>query len=312
MNAPDGSDQALLYLLKALREREYSFITPTPATHARVVTRRDEAHDLRDVFGWSLPFHEDAVGAEILSLMREASVLQRRGDRWCSAVRVSSLETLLFLHSAYPTLAPDSVFFGPDSYRFADFIIAARQRHQLPTPTRIADIGAGAGVGGVVAGRDAPGAEIVLTDINASALRLARVNATFSGVSVSCVQTDALGGAEGAFDSIVANPPYIIDAQKRAYRDGGALYGGQVALDWTKAALPRLANGGAFLLYTGAAIVNGAAPLLDELRRAASGAACAIEEARELDPDVFGEELERDAYRDVERIAVIGVTFRRA
>ena len=44
---------------------------------------------------------------------------------------------------------------------------------------------------------------------------------------------------------------------------------------------------------------------------AASDAGCTMA-YREIDPDVFGEELERPAYRDVERIAAIGAVFRRA
>jgi len=47
---------AIQQLLAALEARRYHFITPTPTTHARVIARRSEARDLRDVFGWSLPF----------------------------------------------------------------------------------------------------------------------------------------------------------------------------------------------------------------------------------------------------------------
>jgi hypothetical protein len=32
---------------------------------------------------------------------------------------------------------------------------------------------------------------------------------------------------------------------------------------------------------------------------------------QELDPDVFGEELEREVYRDVDRIAAVGLEARR-
>lgn len=56
---PERSDRgaALLALLGQLDERDYDFVTSTPASHARVVARPDrrEAHSLTDVFGWSLP-----------------------------------------------------------------------------------------------------------------------------------------------------------------------------------------------------------------------------------------------------------------
>lgn len=52
-------------------------------------------------------------------------MLVRRDDGlFTSAVRVSRVLDSLFLHSAYPTTAHDAVFLGPDSYRFADLIVA--------------------------------------------------------------------------------------------------------------------------------------------------------------------------------------------
>jgi methylase of polypeptide subunit release factors len=109
---------------------------------------------------------------------------------------------------------------------------------------------------------------------------------------------------------VIANPPYIMDAKGRSYRDGGDLLGGQVALDWARQALASLTPGGTMLLYTGAAVVKGEAPLmhaLDEVCQSA-GVELVIEET---DPDVFGEELEQPAYADVERIALFCVTIRR-
>ena len=108
---------------------------------------------------------------------------------------------------------------------------------------------------------------------------------------------------EGA-DLVIANPPYIMDEARRAYRDGGGLYGGEVALDWVRQALERMAPGGTMLLYTGASVVAGEAPLVAELRRLGA-------EIEEIDPDVFGEELDRPAYAEVERIAVILATIRK-
>jgi hypothetical protein len=63
-----------------------------------------------------------------------------------SLVRVSSLSGRLFLHSAYPTEAEDSVFFGPDTYRFARFVEASAE--ELETPRHLVDLGAGAGPAG--------------------------------------------------------------------------------------------------------------------------------------------------------------------
>lgn len=56
--------------------------------------------------------------------MRAAEVLKSDNGMYRSTIRVSTLYDHLFAHSAYPTLASDAVFFGPDTYRFASFLRA--------------------------------------------------------------------------------------------------------------------------------------------------------------------------------------------
>jgi hypothetical protein len=73
-------------------------------------------------------------------------------------------------------------------------------------------------------------------------------------------------------------------------------------------ALRHLASGGRFLLYTGSAIMGGTDLLRQELARMAASFSCRLD-YREIDPDVFGEELVSAAYREVDRIAVVGAVF---
>ncbi len=70
--------EALVGLLQALDEAGYHFVTVTPETHRRVVERRrgEPARDLRDVFGWSMPFEADLLGAEVIRLMEDSQVLE--------------------------------------------------------------------------------------------------------------------------------------------------------------------------------------------------------------------------------------------
>jgi methylase of polypeptide subunit release factors len=155
----------------------------------------------------------------------------------------------------------------------------------------------------------------LLTDVNAAAISLAFANITcaaerlISGGARSAVDfafrhVSALDDVDGPFDAIIANPPYIADPARRIYRDGGAMHGGEVSVAWAKAAAEKLESGGVLLLYTGSAIVGGG----DRLRVALGDALNGFDLSyRELDPDVFGEELERDDYADVERIAVVGL-----
>jgi methylase of polypeptide subunit release factors len=124
------------------------------------------------------------------------------------------------------------------------------------------------------------------------------------------LEGEGLAGFEGPIDLALANPPYIVDRKAREYRDGGALHGGEVALEMAQAALPCLASGGRLILYTGSAIVSGHDELGGRLAKLA-GERGADLRYWELDPDVFGEELAEEAYRDVDRIAVVAAVFTR-
>jgi hypothetical protein len=70
--------------------------------------------------------------------------------------------------------------------------------------------------------------------------------------------------------------------------------------------LDRLAAGGRLILYTGTPIVAG----IDQFLQALSQMLAARNRSycyEEIDPDVFGEELQRESYRDADRIAVVAV-----
>jgi len=308
----DQADRALLDLLHRLKTADYRFVTPTPATHARVLARpqRTLAHDLRDIFGWSLPFASELVESELLDCLDRAGMLGERDRLLRSKVRVSSLRGDLYLHSAYPTDAEQSVFFGPDSYRFADLIAAELGSHPPDPSPCIADIGGGAGVGAIVAARICRGARVIATDVNPKALRLARINAAAAGVEIETIETSGLEGVDTPLDVAMLNPPYIVDDAGRDYRDGGGMHGGQVSLDLTIEAMAHLAPGGRVILYTGSAIVGGRDELAEALAAETRRRGFRLD-YREIDPDVFGEELVKPQYRDVERIAVVGAVIRR-
>ena len=307
---PNDLDAKLLELARAVQSTGYAFTTPTPATHARVNARPGSAwaQDLAGVFGWSRPFHEGLLPPDILALMREAGVLVPGDAGLRSAVRLSSLDGLLFVHSAYPTTAADSVFFGPDTYRFVRAILT---RLEQGGPVRRAvDIGCGAGPGAILVARACPNAEVLAVDINPSALRMTRVNAALAGVQVAAVDSNLLSAVSGSFDLIVSNPPYLVDPDARAYRHGGGALGAGLSLAILDAALERLAPGGTLLLYTGVAIVNGTDPFKTAVlaQIGGSGASWTYEE---LDPDVFGEELDGGAYAAADRIAAVILTVKK-
>ena len=307
------ADEALLQMVRALRDCGYQSTTVTPATHERVNTRSGSewAADLRDVFGWSRPFRSEILPPNIWEAMRRADIALPHGEGWRSSLRVSSLSGHLFLHSAYPTGEADAVFFGPDTYRFANAIQSHLTSHAAPI-RRAVDIGCGAGPGAILCAVERPDATVFAVDINEAALRLTRLNATLAGASnVEARHSDLLTNIAGDFDLIVANPPYLVDPAERAYRHGGGPLGAGLSLAIVDAALGRFAPQGTLLLYTGAAIMKG----VDPFREAVAQRLCAADVSwayREVDPDVFGEELSDGAYQHADRIAAVVLTVSRS
>jgi len=302
--------QALLALGQYLREHDYRFMTVTPATHRRINRRpgNERATDLRGIFGWSRPFAEADVAAEVLRMMRDARIIERDGQLWRSALRASTLpvyhDELLVFHSAYPTDEDDAVFFGPDTYRFVGTMVRA-----FPWlgsgPTRAIDIGCGGGAGALAIARAFPHAEVVGADINTRALALAVLNARLAGLdNLTAVRSDLFDGVAGDFDLIVSNPPYVLDPSELPYRHGGGMHGAELSVRIVEEGLARLRRGGSLMLYTGVAISGGRDAFLEAIRPMLD-AQCDQWSYDELDPDIFGGQLGEPGYEDVERLAAV-------
>jgi methylase of polypeptide subunit release factors len=310
----DTKDQALLSLGRELQAYDYRFTTITPTTHDRVNARQESAvSPLRRVFGWSRSFQPIELPPRVVSLLDEAGELGSEDGLLRSNVRFSSLGGQLFVHSAFPTDASDSVFFGPDTYRFARALRHVVQALPAATSFTIVDIGCGSGAGGlhaaaVLNGRVA--ADVILSDINPKALRYSRINAALNGVpNVRTMQSDVFGSINEGAHLIVSNPPYLVDRSARLYRHGGGDFGFELSVRIVKEGIDRLYPGGTLFLYTGTPVIDGVDQLFAALRPHLEGrdGDYAYEE---IDPDVFGEELESAPYDRVDRIAVVALTIR--
>jgi len=155
---------------------------------------------------------------------------------------------------------------------------AALARVDPKTPARLLDLGVGSGCILLSILSERPLAEGVGIDRSKGAAAVARANAAALGVGDRA--TFAVGDwggalASGAFDLVVANPPYIARADRTLQPDAAtlgfdpplALWGGDDGLDAYRAILPDLprllAPGGAALFEIGAGQADDVAALAD-------------------------------------------------
>lgn len=300
-----SQDALLLQLGRWLAQQQYRFTTVTPATHQRVNARprNQRGKSLTDIFGWSRPFAPSALPKQVFEWLSSSEQLERDGELCRSRVRFSTLDDALYVHSAFPTEHEDDVFFGPDTYRFSRLLRTLSGRF-----ARAIEVGAGTGAGLLTIRRLC--ASLYLTDINPRALRFAAVNAALQDATVNLVQSNVLSGVTGAFDLICSNPPYLVDPKKRSYRHGGER-GIELPVRIVEESLQLLSRRGTLLLYTGAPVVSGQDLFRERLTPILRGFNGSVV-YEELDPDVFGEELEAEAYGDVERISLVSLRVTRA
>ena len=322
--------QALVKLLQAVKRTNYNFTTITPLSHATVNARPGNQwvkinqafatphlantpnRILCEIFGWSRAFHQIDLNPAIFELMLEADVLSPYQNGWLSTIRISTFEDKtfgrqFFIHSAYPTNQEDSVFFGPDTYRYLHEINI--QNNSNFTVKRAIDIGTGAGPAAILIGLQHPQAEVYAVDINHRALELTSVNAEVANATnVIPIYSDLLSGLDGKFDLITANPPYLVDQDQRAYRHGGGDFGASLSFAIVESSIPRLSPGGSLLLYSGVAINEG----IDAFRNQVQNHLLTLPMSqylkwsyREIDPDIFGEELSNACYDETDRIAAV-------
>ena len=312
----EHKQQQLGLLLAYFKMHGYRFTTIGPASHEKVNKRPENAmaNDLTGIFGWNRAFNADAVDASLFYLMQSAKILTKVEKGWKSQLRVSSINFSnnyqLFLHSAYPTTGNETVFFGPDTYRFANAIQQFLSTNNQPV-YRVVDIGTGSGAGAVLLAQALPKAEIIAADINHAALNLTRINVDAADIhNIKIVHSDLLNDIKGNFDLIITNPPYLVDAAKRTYRHGGGQLGTELSLRIVDAAIQRLNSGGVLLLYTGVAIVHGHDAFLAEVEARFKRANFTFNYC-EIDPDIFGEELLSETYNKADRIAAVDLTARK-
>ena len=153
----------------------------------------------------------------------------------------------------------------PETETVVEAALDTLERDGLRMKTlRILDIGTGSGALLLALLSELPNAVGVGTDISAAALEVARGNAQRNGLAArsSFVECNIGEGAQGPFDLIVSNPPYIphgeiasLAAEVRDYDPALALDGGADGLDGYRAiaaqARSLLAPGGKLIVELG-------------------------------------------------------------
>ena len=306
----DATDEALVALGNELLAGGYRFTAITPTSHRRVLNRGDQSPILESVFGWNRRFRRDAIDQKIFVLLEKAQQLKTDDGWFRSKVRFATIDDLIFLHSTFPTLSHDAVFFGPDTYRFARALRLALADMTVAETFTLLDIGCGTGAGGLFAASQLlpRQANIILSDVNEKALRFSRINAILNGFpGAQTVQSDVFESLQGPADLIISNPPYLVDRHERPYCHGGGELGLALSLRIAQQSLDRLALGGRLVLYTGMPIIAGTDAFFEAVRPALQSRDHRYS-YEEIDPDVFGEELDTPAYQRADRIAVVVLT----
>ena len=305
-----SQQQALLYLLNFLKQQDYQFTAITPLSHQRILDRKqndlNKEITLKDIFGWNLGFKKTDLDPALFSILEEHQLLKIQENLYLSQVRVASLNNALFIHSAFPTIEQDAVFFGPDTYRFAYHLKQYLASRSDPLK-RAVELCCGTSAAAISIAKYFPDYdELIVADLNPKALLYSQMNIDFAGLKkIHPVQSDLFANLQGQFDLIFANPPYLIDPHQRQYRHGGdELDGNALSFRIIKEGIQHLNPRGCIFLYTGVTVTqdgNRFVEHLENLMRQYKNISWSYEE---IDPDIFGEELEQPAYQHVDRIAL--------
>ncbi|MFZ3342412.1 MAG: peptide chain release factor N(5)-glutamine methyltransferase [Terriglobales bacterium] len=140
----------------------------------------------------------------------------------------------------------------------------------------IVDVGTGSGAIALALAKELPSAEIRATDISEEGLEVARANAARHELRsrIAFHRTDLLSGLPlGAFDLVVANPPYVGESEEdqvqlevRKFEPRGAVFAGPTGLAVIERLIPQahevLRPGGWLIFEISGTIVDGVHKLL--------------------------------------------------
>ena len=165
-------------------------------------------------------------------------LLSCRGDREPVAYITGEKEFMSLSFHVTPEVLiprPDTEVLVEESVRLIEEWKKAKK--VLPS---VFEIGSGSGAISISLLHHFPDLEITASDISDAALSITRKNAERHHVldRLQLMQGDLFAGAEGPFDMILSNPPYIAESERESlspeitkYEPGEALFAGKEGLD---------------------------------------------------------------------------------
>jgi release factor glutamine methyltransferase len=112
---------------------------------------------------------------------------------------------------------------------------------------RVLDVGTGSGAVALALKDERPDLQLTGSELSAAALELARANGRRLGLEVDWLHADLLAGVSDEFDAVLANLPYVADAERAGlapeitrHEPAGALFAGPDGLRVIRALLAEL------------------------------------------------------------------------
>ena len=171
----------------------------------------------------------------VLAPLREA--LKKRGE----GIPLQHLLGTVWFHKHEFKTDARALIPRPETEELAEWVLS----WDLPENQRVLDMGCGSGVLGLSLAAARPAWTVLLADVSPDALSLARENAALLEIPhASFLESDLFSAVEGQFDGIVANLPYVPEAERATmarevlHDPALALFSGADGLDLIRRFIP--------------------------------------------------------------------------
>ncbi len=176
-----------------------------PASEVRLLL----GHVLGRPAAWLMTYDDEVLDED--ALLRFASLVARRKGGEPVAYLVGYRE----FYGREFAVSPEVLIPRPETELLVDLALAQKvgAGDTASVPTRILDLGTGSGCVAVTLALEMPSAQISAVDASDAALNVARRNAERLKARLRLLQSDWFDRlADEKFDLIVANPPYVAEA----------------------------------------------------------------------------------------------------